>query len=87
MPQKNGDTIKVASGTYHEHVVVTKNPSIYTTKYPKVDGLEYDNGGGMLNSFTIQKGWISSIDGILVCCFRITEETYETTIITIVESP
>jgi parallel beta-helix repeat protein len=58
---KNGDTIKVASGTYHEHVKINKwSLQILGTNYPKVDGFEYYGGSGTINGFSIQKSGVST---------------------------
>ncbi len=62
---KNGDTIKVAYGTYKEDVKIDKTLYIYGTKYPKVDGFNYWGGSsGTINGFSIQKYGVSaSYDG------------------------
>lgn len=57
---KNGDTIKVAYGTYKENVRIDKQLSILGTKYPKVNGFYYSGGGGTINGFSIQKYGVSS---------------------------
>ena len=57
---KDGDTIKVASGTYKENVKMDKALSILGTKYPKVNGFYYYGGGSTVNGFLIQKDGISS---------------------------
>jgi len=56
---KDGDTIKVAYGTYKENVKIDKGLSIIGTKYPKINGFYY-HGGGTINGFTLQKDGISS---------------------------
>lgn len=57
---KDGDTIKVAYGTYKENVKLDKGLTILGTKYPKVNGFYYYGGGGTINGFSIQKDGISS---------------------------
>lgn len=53
------DTIKVASGTYKESVTCEKAVNFYGTKYPKVNGFQYKNGGGgTINGFSITPGGI-----------------------------
>lgn len=65
-----GDTIKVAYGTYHEIVEINKSISIYGTKYPKVDGFSYDWGpsykGGTINGFTILNHIYAKEFGIII---------------------
>jgi parallel beta-helix repeat (two copies) len=52
----DGDTVKVAYGTYHENVKINKwDLTILGTKYPKVDGFEYIVGSGTINGFSLQK--------------------------------
>ena len=55
---KDGDTIKVASGTYKENVRIDKPLTILGTKYPKVDGFYYDDTTGTIDGFSIQKNGI-----------------------------
>ena len=57
---KNGDTIKVSSGTYKEDVNVNKDLIILGTKYPKIDGFTFAEnlGTGTINGFTIQKNGV-----------------------------
>ncbi len=57
---KDGDTIKVAYGTYKENVKLDKGVSVLGTKYPKVDGFYFYGGGSTINGFSIQKDGISS---------------------------
>jgi hypothetical protein len=54
---KTGDIIQVASGTYHETVILPpERITILGTKYPKVDGFELSRDGGeTINGFSIQK--------------------------------
>lgn len=56
----DGDTIKVAYGTYKETVKINKQLMILGTKYPKVDGFTYWGGTGTINGFSIQKYGVSS---------------------------
>ena len=57
----DGDTIKVAYGTYHENVKINKwNLNILGTNYPKVDGFDYYIGSGTINGFSIQKYGVST---------------------------
>lgn len=52
----DGDTIKVAYGTYKENVKVGKDGiSILGTNYPKVNGFYYYSTGTTINGFSIQK--------------------------------
>ncbi len=52
---QNGDTIKVASGTYKETVTIDKDLTILGARYPKVNGFYYAGGSGTINGFSIQK--------------------------------
>lgn len=52
---KDGDTIKVAYGTYKENVQITKYLIFQGTKYPKVNGFHYAGEAGTINGFSIQK--------------------------------
>ncbi|HOW15169.1 MAG: NosD domain-containing protein [Methanosarcina sp.] len=55
----DGDTIKVASGTYNEYVSVSgKFVNIYGTSYPKVNGFNITQGGAVINGFSIQKNGV-----------------------------
>jgi len=58
----DGDTIKVASGTYKETVTFQKGLTILGTNYPKVNGFyaQEGGGGGIINGFSIQKDGVSS---------------------------
>ncbi len=58
----NGDTIKVASGTYKEYIKIDKcDIKILGTKYPKVYGFYYYGGSSStINGFSIQKYGISA---------------------------
>ncbi|WP_292387983.1 NosD domain-containing protein [Methanosarcina sp. UBA5] len=56
----NGDTIKVASGTYKETVIIDKSVNFYGTKYPKVNGFEYFGADSDINGFSITKDGVSS---------------------------
>jgi nitrous oxidase accessory protein NosD len=58
---QNGDTIKVAYGTYDEVVNIDKwDLTILGTKYPKVDGFYFQGGSGTINGFSLQKYGIST---------------------------
>ncbi|HEY3363246.1 MAG TPA: NosD domain-containing protein [Methanosarcina sp.] len=58
---KDGDTIKVAYGTYNENVKIDKQLFILGTKYPKVDGFYYYGGSaGTINGFSIKKYGINA---------------------------
>lgn len=52
---KDGDTVKVAYGTYHENVKIDKSISLIGTKYPKVDGFNFVLSGNQVNGFSFQK--------------------------------
>jgi parallel beta-helix repeat (two copies) len=52
---KDGDTINVACGTYHENVKINKYLSLIGTKYPKVDGFNFILSGNQVNGFSFQK--------------------------------
>lgn len=51
----DGDTIKVAYGTYKENVRIDKSVNFYGTKYPKVDGFYFHGAVSNINGFSIQK--------------------------------
>lgn len=55
----DGDTVKVANGTYNEYVSVSgKFVSIYGTGYPGVNGFSVTQGGAIINGFSIQKNGV-----------------------------
>lgn len=55
----DGDTVRVANGTYTEYVSVSgKFVSIYGTGYPKVNGFNVTQGGAIINGFNIQKNGV-----------------------------
>lgn len=56
----SGDTISVASGTYHETVNVDKGLNFIGSKYPIVDGFYFSYGGGSVNGFKFVKSGITS---------------------------
>lgn len=55
----DGDTIKVAYGTYKENVRFLKGLTFLGTNYPKVDGFDCQGPGKTINGFSIQKDGIS----------------------------
>ena len=57
---KDGDTIKVAYGTYKENIKMDKYLTFIGTKYPKVYGFYCYGGGGIINGFSIQKNGIDA---------------------------
>jgi hypothetical protein len=57
----DGDTIKVAYGTYHENVKINKGGlTLLGTNYPKVDGFYFTVYGNVVNGFSFQKYGIST---------------------------
>lgn len=61
----DGDTIKVAPGTYKENVRITRDLTFLGTKYPKVNGFYLNGGRCTINGFSIQKyGFSSNYAGV-----------------------
>lgn len=55
----NGDTLKVANGTYNEYVSISgKFINVYGTNYPKMNGFKVAQGGAVINGFKIQKNGV-----------------------------
>lgn len=65
----DGDTIKVASGTYNEYVSISgKFINVYGTSYPKMNGFRITQGGERLSTDSISRrtGSISRVQAIII---------------------